>query len=195
MLTPIGGVLMELARDASGMPIADGQLVSQGFQVARIAPVDSLVADIDLVGPELAPGTPRPERAAPPTSPGRTSPSKAPSSASPPKSNRRPTTFRAEVAINNPGGLLRPGMFVEVTPGRRTAHRRAGGSPARRSPSAAAGGSCSCSTASAPCDAKSSSVSATTRSPRSARGLRSASGSSFRGLETLTDGTRVRVSG
>lgn len=114
MLTPIGGVLMELARDASGMPIADGQLVSQGFQVARIAPVDSLVADIDLVGPELARVHPGQkgrlrhfafEDLAFEGAVVRLSPEVDPTT----------HTFRAEVAINNPGGLLRPGMFVEVT--------------------------------------------------------------------------------
>ena len=114
MLTPIGGVLMELARDPNGMPIADGQLVSRGFQVARIAPVASLIADINLVGPELAR-----------VHPGqrgrlrhfawegqifeggvvRLSPEVDPVT----------HTFRAEVAVRNPGGLLRPGMFVEVT--------------------------------------------------------------------------------
>ena len=114
MLTPIGGVLMELARDASDMPVADGQLVAQGFQVARISPVDSLVADIDLVGPELARVRPGQEArlrhfAWPGQSFGggvvRLSPEVDPVT----------HTFRAEVAVRNPGGLLRPGMFVEVS--------------------------------------------------------------------------------
>ena len=96
------------------MPIADGQLVSQGFQVARISPVASLVADIDLVGPELARVHPgqrgrlrqfrlgRPDlrrQGRPPV----------------PEVDPVTHTFRAEVVVPNPGGLLRPGMFVEVT--------------------------------------------------------------------------------
>ncbi len=114
LLTPIGGVLMEVARDEDGMPVADGQLVALGFQVARISPVDSLIADIDLVGPELARVRPGQEArlrhfAWPGQSFGggvvRLSPEVDPVT----------HTFRAEVAVRNPGGLLRPGMFVEVS--------------------------------------------------------------------------------
>ena len=54
MTTPIAGVILELARDTNNRPVADGQMVNPGFQVARIAPLDELIADIDLVGPELA---------------------------------------------------------------------------------------------------------------------------------------------
>ena len=114
MLTPIGGVLMELARDPSGMPIADGQLVSQGFQVARIAPVDSLVADIDLVGPELARVHPGQRgRLRHFAWEGQTFEGRVVRLS--PEVNPTTHTFRAEVAVRNPGGLLRPGMFVEVT--------------------------------------------------------------------------------
>ncbi len=114
MRTPIGGVLMQLARDTDGLPVADGQLVAQGFQVARIAPVDSLIADIDLVGPELARVRPGQQaRLRHFAWPGegfgggvvRLSPEVNPVS----------RTFRAEVAVRNPGQLLRPGMFVEVS--------------------------------------------------------------------------------
>lgn len=53
--TPIGGVILTLARNqADNSPVADGQLVSPGFHIARIAPVDTLIADIELIGPELA---------------------------------------------------------------------------------------------------------------------------------------------
>ncbi|HVS16667.1 MAG TPA: efflux RND transporter periplasmic adaptor subunit [Thermoanaerobaculia bacterium] len=114
MTTPISGVLMELARDAKGTPVADGQLVTPGFQVARISPTATLIADLELVGPELAHVRPG-QRARVrhfawegQTFDGtvlRLSPSVDPAT----------HTFRAEVAVGNEDGLLRPGMFVEVT--------------------------------------------------------------------------------
>ena len=111
--TPIDGTILRLARDSNGMPLADGQLVSAGFVVAEIAPLDELIADVDLVGPELArvrPGlsarighyaypdaslTGEIVRLSPVLDPVR-------------------HTFRAEVAVANDTKLLRPGMFVEV---------------------------------------------------------------------------------
>ena len=110
--TPIAGTILRLARDADGRPKADGQLLRAGFVVAEIAPVDELVADIDLIGPELA----RVEvglaarirhyayedlfageviRLSPTLDPVK-------------------HTFRAEVSVANAERLLRPGMFVEV---------------------------------------------------------------------------------
>ena len=111
--TPIDGVVLELARDESGSPVADGQLVNTGFVVARIAPLDRLIADIDLVGPELA--RVRPGQAVRVrhyafegiTLNGtilRLSPSVDPQT----------HTFRVEVEVENTRGLLRPGMFVET---------------------------------------------------------------------------------
>ena len=112
--TPIEGTILRLARDNNGQPMADGQLVSPGFTVAEIGPLDRLVADVDLIGPELArvrTGQParirhyafqdadlhgRVLRLAPTMDPVK-------------------RTFRAEVAVDNEAMLLRPGMFVEVT--------------------------------------------------------------------------------
>ena len=114
MTTPIAGVVLELARDENGFPVADGQMVNPGFEVARIAPIDRLIADIDLVGPELAR-----------VRPGQTvqirhyafdgmsidgtvlrlSPAMDPQT----------HTFRAEVEVDNTRRLLRPGMFVEAS--------------------------------------------------------------------------------
>ena len=113
MTTPIAGVLLELARDEDGFPVADGQMVQPGFTVARIAPTDRLIADIDLVGPELA--RVRPGQAVQirhyafenMTIAGtilRLSPSMDPET----------HTFRAEVDVDNSRGFLRPGMFVEA---------------------------------------------------------------------------------
>ena len=114
LTTPIDGTILRLARDNDGRPQADGQLVRAGFKVAEIAPLDELIADIDLIGPELA----RVEvglaarihhyafddetfvgevvRISPSLDPVR-------------------HTFRAEVSVDNAAGILKPGMFVEVT--------------------------------------------------------------------------------
>ena len=114
LATPIDGTILRLARDNNGQPLADGQLVNAGFVVAEIAPLDELIADIDLIGPELArvqPGlTARIrhyafEDVAMNGEVIRLSPTMDPVK----------HTFRAEVAVANHAMLLRPGMFVEVT--------------------------------------------------------------------------------
>ena len=114
MTTPIAGVILELARDENNRQLADGQMVLPGFQVARIAPLGELIADIDLVGPELA----KVRKGLPVRihhyafsnmslegSVLRLSPSM----------DTRSHTFRAEVIVDNSKGLLRPGMFVEAS--------------------------------------------------------------------------------
>ncbi len=114
LVTPIDGVILRLARDASNLPLADGQLVGAGFEAAQIAPLDTLIADIDLIGPELArvhPGLKTRIRHYAFTDAAiggeviRLSPVMDPVK----------HTFRAEVAVDNAAMLLRPGMFVEVT--------------------------------------------------------------------------------
>lgn len=110
---PIDGIVLKLARDAQNLPIADGMLVQPGFELARIGPVDKLVADVNLIGPELGKikvgqsarirhyayrdvmhdGTVN-----------HLSPTLDPTN----------HTFRAEIDVQNPEGLLRPGMYVEV---------------------------------------------------------------------------------
>lgn len=112
LTSPIDGTILRLARDQNGRPQADGQLVRAGFTVAEIAPLDELVADIDLIGPELARVAVGLEArirhyAFKESFAGeviRLSPMLDP--------NKH--TFRAEVAVANEEGLLRPGMFVEV---------------------------------------------------------------------------------
>ena len=112
--TPIDGTILRLARDNNGQPMADGQLVSSGFAVAEVAPLDELVADVDLIGPELARVRRGQEarirhyafkEAALSGRVLRLSPTMDPIK----------RTFRAEVLVENQAMLLRPGMFVEVT--------------------------------------------------------------------------------
>ena len=113
LTTPIDGTILRLARDIDNRPQADGQLVRAGFVVAEIAPLDELIADIDLIGPEL--GRVEVGLAArirhyafdDTLFPGeviRLSPVLDPVK----------HTFRAEVTVDNAERLLRPGMFVEV---------------------------------------------------------------------------------
>jgi RND family efflux transporter MFP subunit len=114
LVTPIDGVILSLARDQRGQPLASGQLVDPGLVVAEVAPTDELVADVDLVGPDVARVQVGQEarirhhawedrlfagvvyRMAPTIDP-------------------ITRALRAEVEVDNRGGLLRPGMFVEVT--------------------------------------------------------------------------------
>ncbi|ANM30487.1 hypothetical protein ABI59_14270 [Acidobacteria bacterium Mor1] len=114
LTTPISGVIISLARDDRGRPLPNGQLVAQGQVVAEIAPTSRLIADVDVVGPDVARITPgltarvrhhawdderftgRVSRLAPTLDP-------------------TTRTLRAEVTVNNGGGKLRPGMFVEAT--------------------------------------------------------------------------------
>ncbi len=112
--TPISGVVLELARDENGLPAADGQMVLPGFTVAQIAPIRNLIADIDLVGPELARVRPGQavrirhyafEGISLPGQILRLSPTM----------NSQTHTFRAEVSVDNSQRLLRPGMFIEAS--------------------------------------------------------------------------------
>lgn len=114
LTTPVDGVLLRLARDASGQLMASGQLVAPGLAVAQVAPAGRLVADVDVVGPDLARVAVgqvarvrhlawaehsvqgRVARLAPTVDP-------------------LTRALRAEVELMTPDELLRPGMFVEVT--------------------------------------------------------------------------------
>jgi len=113
LVTPIDGVILTLARDVNGRPMADGQLVAPGFAVAQIAPTGQLVADIDIVGLDVA----RIREGLPVRvlhhafgdqefegSVVRLAPS----------INELTRALRAEVSVDNLSGLLRPGMFVEA---------------------------------------------------------------------------------
>jgi membrane fusion protein (multidrug efflux system) len=114
LVTPISGVILSLCRDEQNRPLADGQLIAQGTLLASVAPTSSLIADVDLVGQDLATvreGLKARVRHHAWTDDRfdglviRLAPSLDPTT----------RTLRAEVAVENPDGNLRPGMFVEVT--------------------------------------------------------------------------------
>lgn len=111
--SPTDGVVLRLARGANNVPITDGTYIAPGFSVATIASLDQLIADINLIGPELS----------------RVQPGQrvrirhyafddltvnAEVLRISPELDAQTHTFRAEVIIDNDQGLLRPGMFVEV---------------------------------------------------------------------------------
>jgi len=114
LVSPIAGVILWLARDDRNRPLADGHLVTTGFEVAQIAPTGLLIADVDVVGLDLSR-----VRAGLPArvrhhawegqifegSVVRLAPSVDPTT----------RTLRAEVQVDNADGILRPGMFIEAT--------------------------------------------------------------------------------
>jgi membrane fusion protein (multidrug efflux system) len=114
LVTPIDGVILWLARDESGRPIADGQLVAAGFEVARIAPTDELIADIDLVGPDLS-RIEAGQRARLRHHAWDNELFEGRVTHISPVLDPLTRTLRAEVTVNNKAGQLRPGMFIEVT--------------------------------------------------------------------------------
>jgi membrane fusion protein (multidrug efflux system) len=114
LVTPIDGMILSLARDASGQPMASGQLVTPGMVIAQVAPTGELIGDIDLVGPDVArvavgqPSRIRHHAWENESFSGeliRLAPTIDPVT----------RALRAEIEIPNPDGRLRPGMFVEVT--------------------------------------------------------------------------------
>lgn len=114
LVTPIDGVILRLARDAQGQPFANGQFVVPGTEIAQIAPPEKLVADVDLVGSDMArvtPGLPARVR--------HHAWNKQIFSGTvirlAPMIDLVTRALRAEVEVENHKDLLRPGMFVEVT--------------------------------------------------------------------------------
>lgn len=112
--TPIDGVILRLARNDDGQLMANGQLVNPGQVIAQIAPLDPLIADIDLVGRDIAAVRAGLEaRARYQAWHDRLFKGKVLRLA--PTVDERTRALRAEVELANPDHLLRPGMFVEVT--------------------------------------------------------------------------------
>jgi len=193
LVTPIAGVILHLARDEQGLPMADGQLVNQGFAVAQIAATANLIADVDIVGPDVSrvrEGLPARVR----HHAWEESRFEGKVVRLAPTLDTLTRTLRAEVAVANPEGLLRPGMFVEVT---MIAERRDDVPVVPREAVAERGGR---------------KVVFVVKGQKVERrevalglgddeivevreGLEVGERIVVRGLETLTDGTRVRVSG
>jgi len=114
LITPIDGVILKLARNEQGQLLANGQLVNPNQMVAQIAPLDPLIADVDLVGADIAAARVGLEaRARYHAWPHREFAGTVLRLA--PTVDERTRALRAEVELDNAERLLRPGMFVEVT--------------------------------------------------------------------------------
>jgi membrane fusion protein (multidrug efflux system) len=115
LATPIDGIILRLARDRDNQnqPLAVGQFVNPGFEVARIAPVSVLIADVDLVGQDVAKVKEGLEARILHYAweneifPGRVIHLN-------PVIDPVTRALRAEVEVDNSQEKLRPGMFVEV---------------------------------------------------------------------------------
>lgn len=114
LTTPIAGVILRLARNAAGQPLASGQLVAPGLVVAQVAPLDRLIADVDVVGPDVA-------RVAVGQEARIRHHAFADRGFEGSVSRLAPTidpvtrALRVEIEVANGDGALRPGMFVEAT--------------------------------------------------------------------------------
>lgn len=113
IVTPISGTILNLARDNDQLPIADGMKVNQGFRVAVVAPLHELVADVHLIGPELSRvSVGQDVRISHYAYDDRTAMGTIRHLS--PTLDRQTHTFRVEVLIDNADGWLRPGMYCEV---------------------------------------------------------------------------------
>ncbi len=113
LVTPIAGVILSLARDAQGQPMASGQQVAPGAVVARIAATAALVADVDLVGGDVARvAVGQSCRVSHHALTGRVFDGRVAAIA--PTVDPSTRALKAEVDVANPERLLKPGMFVEV---------------------------------------------------------------------------------
>ena len=113
IIAPRSGVLLILARDEKNIPLADGQLIGNGFLVAQVAPLDTLEAYVDLLGSDLIDieigqkvrvryyGNQDLNVSGKLT---RISPTV----------DEQTRTFQAVIEVPNEAGMLRPGMFIEV---------------------------------------------------------------------------------
>jgi len=191
IVTPIDGVVLKLARDSDGRPMADGQKVLAGFEVAHIAPTDTLIADVNLVGPELARVRPGQEvMVSHYAFEGMSLPARVLRLS--PQMDPRTHTFRVEVEVDNPAGLLKPGMFVQAAI---VAERREGVSTIPREAVAKRAGRNVVFVIDGQRAAmRIVSLGVGERTTIEIReGVTPGERVAVRGLETLTDGTRVRV--
>lgn len=115
LIASIDGVILTLARDGNGQLMANGQLVSPGQEIARIASLDELIADIDLVGRDSLSKVKVGQEARVIYHSWDDEVFVGEVLRIAPTVNERTRALGAEVLIDNSEGLLRPGMFVEVT--------------------------------------------------------------------------------
>jgi RND family efflux transporter MFP subunit len=114
LITPISGVILALARNQDGQLLANGQLVTAGQVIVQVAPIQPLIADVDLVGKDIgAVSVGLEARAEYHAWPREKFPGKVLRLA--PMVDQHTRALRAEVEIDSHMGRLRPGMFVEVT--------------------------------------------------------------------------------
>lgn len=114
LVSPISGVLVRLARSPDGSLLASGQQVAPGLLVARIAAIGELMADLQLVGPDVtrvAEGDPVTLRY--PAWPERSFAGSVVRIG--PVIDPVTRAFQVEVAVPGSAAGLRPGMFVEAT--------------------------------------------------------------------------------
>lgn len=114
LITPIDGVILKLARDSEGQILSNGQLVNPGQVVTQVAPIDPLIADVDLIGEDIATVRVGLEARAGYQAFGERAFAGSVIRLAPTVDSRT-RALRAEVEIDNSERLLRPGMFVEVT--------------------------------------------------------------------------------
>lgn len=113
LVSPVDGVILELARDSRGKRVAAGQLLQAGEVVARIAPKGPLVADVDVLGPDIGRiAVGQKARVSSVAFPGQEFSGKVLRLA--PTVDETTRTLRAEVEVENDRGLLKPGLFVRV---------------------------------------------------------------------------------
>lgn len=113
LVTPISGVVLVLARNPDGQPVAEGQLVGVGFEVAEVGPISPLIADVDLVGTDLGRvGVGQEARIRHGAFESEHFAGEVVRLA--PRVDPATRSFRVEVEVDNGEERLRPGMFVEV---------------------------------------------------------------------------------
>jgi membrane fusion protein (multidrug efflux system) len=115
LVSSIDGIVLKLARNANGQLMTNGQLVAPGLEIAQIAPLDELIADIDLVGRDGLALVQVGQEARIAHHAWADQNFTGAVLRIAPTVNEQTRALRAEVLIDNASGVLRPGMFVEVT--------------------------------------------------------------------------------
>ncbi|MEJ2420089.1 MAG: efflux RND transporter periplasmic adaptor subunit [Exilibacterium sp.] len=114
LISPIDGVILQLARDKNGQPLANGQRVALNETIAVVAAVDTLIADVNLVGRDISRvRVGQQARGYYIAWDNKVFDGKVLRLA--PTVDRYTRTIKAEVALDNSEGLLKPGMFMQVT--------------------------------------------------------------------------------